>query len=45
MHKIAIVIYSNFDGAGRSAIYRAMMFAQELHRAGDDVQVVFTNLA
>lgn len=41
MHKIAIVIYSAFEGAGRSAIYRAMMFAQELHRAGDDVQLVF----
>jgi hypothetical protein len=41
MFKIAIVIYSNLEGAGNSAIYRSMMFAQELQRAGDDVCVVF----
>lgn len=41
MHKIAIVVYSTLEGAGKSAIYRGMMFAQELHRAGDDVVLVF----
>jgi len=41
MHKIAIVVYSQLEGSGKSAIYRGMMFAQELHRAGDDVVVVF----
>jgi hypothetical protein len=41
MHKIAIVIYSKLEGAGQSAIYRAMMFADELLRSGDDVVIVF----
>jgi len=41
MFKIAIVIYCNLEGAGNSAIYRSMMFAQELQREGDDVCVVF----
>lgn len=41
MHKIAIVIYSKLEGAGNSAIYRAIMFAQELQRAGDTVTLVF----
>jgi hypothetical protein len=41
MHKIAIVIFSKLEGSGNSAIYRAMMFAQELQRAGDDVCIVF----
>jgi len=41
VHKIAIVVYGNLEGPGKSAIYRAMMFAQELHRAGDDVVLVF----
>jgi hypothetical protein len=41
MHKIALVIYSTLEGSGNSAIYRAMMFAQELRRAGDDVSLVF----
>jgi hypothetical protein len=41
MHKIAIVIYSALEGSGTSAVYRALMFAQELQRAGDDVAIVF----
>jgi hypothetical protein len=41
MHKIAIVIYSRLEGSGTSTVYRALMFAQELQRAGDDVAVVF----
>lgn len=41
MHKIALVIYSKLEGPGRSAVYRAMMFADELIRAGDDVVIVF----
>ena len=41
MHKIALVIYSPLEGSGRSAVYRQMMFAQELQRAGDDVCIVF----
>lgn len=41
MHKIAIVIYSKLEGSGNSAIYRQLMFAQELQRAGDDVCIVF----
>jgi hypothetical protein len=41
MHKVALVIYSKLEGAGNSAIYRALMFAQELARAGDDVVLVF----
>ncbi len=36
MHKIALVIFSKHEGSGNSAIYSAMMFAQELQRAGDD---------
>ena len=41
MNKIAVVIYSNLDGAGKSAVYRALMFAEELIRAGEDVTIVF----
>ncbi len=41
MHKIALVIYSPLEGSGHSAVYRQMMFAQELVRAGDDVCLVF----
>ena len=41
MHKLAIVICSRLEGAGQSAVYRALMFVQELQRAGDDVAVVF----
>ena len=41
MHKIALVIYSKLEGSGNSAIYRQLMFAQELRRAGDDVCIVF----
>lgn len=41
MHKIAIVIYSAIEGSGNSAVYRALMFAQELQRAGDDAVIVF----
>jgi len=41
MHKVAIVIYSNLKGSGKSAVYRAMMFADELIRSGDDVTIVF----
>jgi hypothetical protein len=41
MHKIAVVIYSKLEGAGESAVYRALMFVDELRRAGDDVVVVF----
>jgi hypothetical protein len=41
MNKIALVIYSKLDGAGKSAVYRAMMFSDELLRAGDDVAIVF----
>lgn len=41
MHKIAIVITSALEGAGQSAIYRGLMFADELQRHGDDVTIVF----
>lgn len=41
MLKVAIVIYSNLEGSGLSANYRALMFADELLRAGDDVAIVF----
>jgi hypothetical protein len=41
MHKVALVIYSKLEGAGNSAVYRSLMFAQELQRAGDDVTLVF----
>lgn len=41
MHKVAIVVYSKLEGAGKSAVYRAMMFADELIRSGDDVTIVF----
>ena len=39
--KVALLIHSKLEGAGQSAIYRAMMGAQELRRAGDDVILVF----
>lgn len=41
MNKIAVVIYSNLEGQGLSAVYRALMFVEELLRAGDDVALVF----
>ena len=41
MNKIALVIYSKREGSGNSAVYRALMFAQELPDAGDDVTLVF----
>lgn len=41
MHRIAIVIYSRLEGSGQSTVYRALMFAQELQRHGDDAVVVF----
>ena len=41
MHRIALVIYGKLEGTDNSAIYRALMFAQELQRAGDDVSIVF----
>jgi hypothetical protein len=41
MHKIALVIYSKLEGSGRSAVYRSMMFADELTKAGDDVVIIF----
>ena len=41
MNKVAIVIYSKLEGSGKSAVYRAMMFVDELLKAGDDVVVVF----
>lgn len=40
-HKVALVFYSTLDGAGHSAVYRQLMFAQELMRHGDDVTLVF----
>ena len=41
MNKIGVVIYSSLEGAGHSAVYRAMMFVDELLRAGDDVTLIF----
>ncbi len=41
MNKVAIVIYSKLEGSGKSAVYRAMMFVDELITAGDDVTIVF----
>ncbi len=41
MNRIAVVIYSSLEGAGKSAVYRAMMFVDELRRGGDDVALVF----
>jgi hypothetical protein len=40
-HRVAIVIFSKLEGAGESAVYRALMFARELVEAGDDVEVIF----
>ena len=39
--KVALLIHSKLEGAGTSAIYRALMGAQELRKAGDDVVIVF----
>jgi hypothetical protein len=39
--KLALVIYANLAGVGHSAVYRAMMLADEAMRAGDDVAIVF----
>lgn len=41
MIKIAIVIYSTLEGGGKSAVYRGLMFADELRRNDDDVTIVF----
>jgi hypothetical protein len=41
MHRVAIVIYSRLEGSGLSTVYRALMFAQELQRHGDDAVIVF----
>lgn len=41
MNRVAVVIYSRLEGAGKSAVYRAMMFVDELLRGGDDVALVF----
>jgi hypothetical protein len=41
MLKVALIIYSKATDAGHSAIYRALMFAQELTRSGDDAVIVF----
>ncbi len=45
MNKIAVVIYSKLEGAGNSAVYRALMFVDELLRSGDDVSLVFDGAA
>ncbi len=39
--KVALLIHSKLEGTGQSAIYRALMGAQELRNAGDDVVIVF----
>ena len=39
--KVALLINSKLEGARQSAIYRALMGAQELSMAGDDVVIVF----
>ena len=39
--KAALLINGKLEGAGQSAIYRALMGAQDLRRAGDDVVIVF----
>jgi len=41
MFRVALVITSPLEGPGLSAIYRALMFAQELRDAGDDVTILF----
>ena len=41
MNKLALIIYSTLSGSGESAVCRAMMFAQELQRAGDDAVLLF----
>ncbi|MBI3367432.1 MAG: DsrE family protein [Burkholderiales bacterium] len=40
-HRVAIVVYSALEGAGRSAIYRNLMFVEELLHHGDDAVIVF----
>lgn len=40
-HRVALLVFSTLEGSGSSAIYRNLMFAQELERHGDDVSVVF----
>jgi len=41
MFKVALVFYSKLEGAGKSATYRGLMFAEELIRNGDDVTIIF----
>lgn len=41
MNKIAVVIYASLEGSGKSAVYRSLMFVEELLRHGDDVALVF----
>lgn len=41
MNRVAVVIYAKLEGAGKSAVYRALMFVDELLRHGDDVALVF----
>ena len=39
--KVALVIFSNLEGAGNAAVYRALGTAKEFKDAGDDVKIVF----
>lgn len=39
--RVALLVHSKLEGSGQSAIYRALMGAQELRKAGDDVVMVF----
>jgi hypothetical protein len=41
MNKVAVVVYSKLEGSGKSAVYRAMMFVDEMIKAGDDVAIIF----
>lgn len=41
MNRMAAVIHSKLEGAGKSAVYRAMTFVDELRCGGDDVTLVF----
>ena len=44
-HKVALLFYTSMEGAGNSAVYRALMSADELQRHGDDVVLVFDGAA
>lgn len=41
MNEVALVVYPRLESAGKSDVYRAMLLADGLTRAGDDLAIVF----